>query len=263
MHGISVHSLAAQPRPPNTRDKLRSSIMLGFVSFIPLLDGPVVPTNVASPCPAETCSATTSMVTPTRLLPWGTTTRAGSKAKASLKSDALSSLLKPATTPRRQQSRRWRATRLQLQQCQRNVEAESSRLAEERGDPRPKPPKARMLAATAAPARGWCTEPVKAALLRRRELVRSDARPDASVSWPCNRSVQHRVKLRSSEVCHASSASTLCCAASCSRGRPGSTLCAWRSGPACVGRSPRRHGRRRRSLANRAAPRCDATLTGV
>jgi hypothetical protein len=29
--------------PSNTRDKLRSSNMLGFVCFIPLLDGPVVP----------------------------------------------------------------------------------------------------------------------------------------------------------------------------------------------------------------------------
>jgi len=35
--------------PQNTRDKLRSSNMLGFVSFIPLLDGLVVPPTVVSP----------------------------------------------------------------------------------------------------------------------------------------------------------------------------------------------------------------------
>ena len=81
------------------------------------------------------------MVPLTRSLACGTTTRAGSRAKASLKSDALSSLMEPATTPSRQESRRWRATRLQLQQCQRNFEAESPRLAEERGDRGPSHPR--------------------------------------------------------------------------------------------------------------------------
>jgi hypothetical protein len=48
--GTAIASSIAPLRGrPNTGDKLRSSNMLGFVSFIPLLDGLVVPPNVVVP----------------------------------------------------------------------------------------------------------------------------------------------------------------------------------------------------------------------
>ena len=80
--------------------------MLGFVSFIPLLDGPVVPPNVVSPASRNTLRHREYGNADAGRLVCGSTTLAGSSAKASLKSDALSSLLEPATTSRRQQSRR-------------------------------------------------------------------------------------------------------------------------------------------------------------
>ena len=49
--------------PPNTRDKLRSSNMLGFVSFIPLLDRLVVPPHAAALLPSNAVAAPT-IVTP-------------------------------------------------------------------------------------------------------------------------------------------------------------------------------------------------------
>jgi len=93
---------------PNTRDKLRSSNTLGFVSFIPLLGGLVVPPSVVGSASRHS--------TPLSHRVHGNADveqarhhharHAIERTKASLKSDALSSLVEPSTTCRRQQSRR-------------------------------------------------------------------------------------------------------------------------------------------------------------
>jgi hypothetical protein len=66
MPGRRVRSVSIATGLSNTRDKLRSSNMLGFVCFIPLLGGLAVPPSVVGQ-PAETPlrSATAYMVTPT------------------------------------------------------------------------------------------------------------------------------------------------------------------------------------------------------